>query len=562
MKKSKRLIALAATLIMGATVGSTFVGCGETGDKEDPTKANLTVATYDGGVGREWLEEAAQRFMDLHVNSTHFQEGRTGVKIRVYADRTKYSGSYLADRALNKDMYFTEGVAYYTYVNRGKVANISDVVKGDMSAYDEEGTIENKLDESFQNYLTAKDGEYYMLPFYSGFYGFIYDIELFEEAGFYYDEDGDFLALRKKGDVETEDERNEFEEAKSSGPDGVKGNYDDGLPATYQQFIDLATYIKDSGYVPFCYSGNYVDYVDKAFRSFAADYEGYDAFKLNYTFSGTDVEVVKKVNDDGTLEMETVDISEDNAYDLQRQAGRYYSLMMQEKLFGSTTYVGGTWNGFEYLGAQSEFIKSKYTKKRYAMLAEGVWWENEASATFTQMGVIHKENKEDRRFGFLPIPKATEEKVGEQQTMLAANRSFGFINAKCENMDLAKEFMKFLHSDAEMSKFSATTSIPRSLNYKVSPADRATATTFGKSLIDMVASAKVVYPYSSLDFVVKNDKYFAEGEWFFTSSVGGRTLNSPFTAFTAEKKADQASVKDYFNGLCNYQKSIWSSLQK
>ena len=570
MKKSKRILALAATLVMSSTAFSALVGCGGTTESDyDPTKANLTVATYDGGVGKAWLEEAARRFEKLHENSTHFQEGRTGVKISVDGARNKYAGSYLADRALNKDMYFTEGVEYYTYVNRDKVADITDVVTGSMAAYGEDGTIEDKLDSSFQDYLTAKDGNYYMLPFYSGFYGFIYDVDLFEEEGFYLDQDGDFFRLEKEGDVATEEERKAFEAMKSNGPDGTKGTYDDGLPATYEQFVALADEIVGKTYVPFCYSGTYNDYVSKAFRAFIADYEGYDAFKLNYTFSGEEVEVVKEIVEDDSeflgykVITETVKVTEDNAYELQRQAGKYYAFKMQEKLFSSVKYVGDSFNGFDYTTAQSEFIKSKYTNKRYAMLLEGVWWENEASDIFNEIATIRGEKKEDRRFAFMPIPKLNEEIVEKQQgqTMFSANSSFGFINKNCSNMELAKEFMRFLHSDSEMSKFSAKTSIPRSLNYSVSAEDKAKATSFGQSLIDMVSTAKVVYPYSSLDLVINNSAAFVEGAWFFTSTVNGKALNNPFTAFTADAK-NRVSAEDYFKGLYTYQKNMWSTLQK
>ncbi len=551
--KSKRILALMTTFLVGATTVGAFSGCGGTkveNNGYDATKANISVATYDGGVGRAWLDDAARRFEELHKNSTHFQEGRTGVKISVDGDKLKYSGVNLADKALNKDVYFTEGVEYYTYVNRDKVADISDIVTGSMSAYNESGTIEDKLDPSFKSFLTAKDGKYYMLPFYDGFYGFIYDVDLFEEEGFYYDDEGDFLRLTDESQRET------FEANKSNGPDGVENTYDDGLPATYDQFLALVEKITSKSIVPFCYAGNYDDYVSKACRAFIADYEGYENFKRNYTFEG-EAELVKKINEDGSIETESVEITQDNAYELQRQAGKYYALNMQEKLFGSVKYIGNSYNAFDYTVAQAEFIKSKYSTKRYAMLLEGVWWENEADSVFTELETVRGEKKSDRRFAFLPMPKVNEEALGAQ-TMFSSNSSFGFINKNCQNMELAKEFMRFLHTDVEMSKFSAKTSISRSLNYEVSAEDKTNATHFGKSLIEMRSQAKVVYPYSSLALVINNSAAFTEGAWFLTSSVGGKTLNNPFTAF----KDGTASAADYFNGLYTYQKSVWGSLQK
>ena len=551
--KTKRIFALAATVLMGATTMSAFSACGGTkvqDEEYDATKANLTVATFDGGVGRAWLDDAAARFEELYKDATNFQEGRTGVNIIVDGSKDKYGGKTLAEKALNKDVYFTEGVDYYDFVNKGKVADITDVLTGSMATYGESGTIEDKMDNSFKSFMTTgTEGKYYMVPFYDGFYGFIYDIDLFESEGFYFDQDGDFLMLSD------ESEREEFEANKSNGPDGKKGTYDDGLPATYEQMISLVDQIVAKSCIPFCYSGMYNDYVSKAFRAFIADYEGYEGFSLNYNFNGT-AELVKNINADGSIETEEVAITEDNAYELQRQGGKYYALKMQEELFGSVKYIGNNWNGLDYTVAQSTFIKSKYTSKPYAILVEGVWWENEASATFTEIENIRGEKKSDRNFGFLPIPKAPGKEAGDQ-TMFSSNSSFGFINKNCSNMELAKEFMRFLNSDAEMSKFSAKTSIPRSLNYTVSEGDKATATSFGKSLIAMRESSKVVYPYSSLPLVINNAASFTEERWFLTSEVSGKTLNNPFNAF----KDGTATAAQYFNGMYSYHSGMWSTLK-
>ncbi len=560
--KSKKILALVTTLLIGVSSLSTFSGCrGKKIDNgEDPTKANLSVRTYTGGVGRAWLDDAAARFEKLYANATHFQEGRTGVKINVDGDKTNYSGANLAEKALKEDVYFTEGVDYYKFVNRGKVADISDIVSGQKSSLEfygeKEGTIEDKLDPSIKKFLTSKDGNYYMLPFYDGFYGFIYDVDLFEEEGFYMDAQGDytrFLENENLSEAENEERRKEWRTTLSAGPDGEIGTYDDGLPATYDELLDLVDVI-NSKCVPFVYSGKYNDYVSKACRAFIVDYEGYDSFMLNYTFNGT-AELVKKVNVDGSLEMEEVEIKQSNGYDLQRQAGKYYALKMQESLFGSTQYLGGSWNQFDYTEAQENFIKSKYTSTRYAILLEGAWWENEASGAFELTEKNFGEKKEDRRFAFLPMPKVSADAAGGQ-TLFSANSSFAFINKECKNMELAKEFMKFLHTDAEMSKFSAKTSISRSLNYTVRAEDRVSATYFGKSLIDMRANSKVVYPYSSLEFVINNSDAFTESAWFMYSTVGGAMQNNPFLAF----KNGTATAKDYFDGLYIYQKNMWGKL--
>ena len=570
--KNKKLFAVMALMLMGTTA---FSACGGTspgkkpgglgglggeivgGTVQDDTKANLSVATFDGGVGRAWLEDAIARFEAKYAEATHFQEGRKGVKISLDGDKNKYAGNKLSEGgSLNKDVYFTEAVEYYTFVNQGLVADISDVVKASMSDFGETGTIEDKLDPSLKTFMTAKDGNYYMLPFYDGFYGLTYDVELFEEEGFYFDDDGDFIRLSDFDDVEA------FNAAKSNGPDGKDGTYDDGLPATYQQMIQLCDQIVAKSYTPFCYSGNYTGYVNRSFFAYAADYEGYDAFSVNNTFNGT-IKVAKTITEipgqiEANIETETVAITEANGYMLQKQAGKYYALKMQEALFGTTKYIGNTWNAKDYTAAQGDFIRSKYaTEGRYAMLAEGVWWENEATATFEEMKTLKGESKQDRRFGFMPVPKVNAAAAGDQ-TMFSVNSSFGFINKNCENMELAKEFMRFLHSDAEMSKFSAKTSIPRSLNYTVTEEDRATATYYGQTLIDMRHNAKVVYPFSAANVVTNNQANFEKDTWLGAALINNKVRNNAFSAF----KDDLATSLDFFNGLYNYQQSQWGGLIK
>ena len=126
-------------------------------------------------------------------------------------------------------------------------------------------------------------------------------------------------------------------------------------------------------------------------------------------------------------------------------------------------------------------------------------------------------------------------------------------------MNLAKEFMRFLHTDAEMSKFSAKTSILRALNYNVDAADRANATYYGQTLIDMKSTLKVIYPFSAANIVTKNQGNFAMDTWLGDADKGdGKPMGNAFDAF----KDSKATAKEFFNGLYNYQKGKWSTLVK
>ena len=145
------------------------------------------------------------------------------------------------------------------------------------------------------------------------------------------------------------------------------------------------------------------------------------------------------------------------------------------------------------------------------------------------------------------------------QVMISLNSSYGFINKDSQNMDAAKEFMRFLHTDAEMSKFTARTSVTRALSYNILDEDRTTATNFGKSLIDMRSQSKVVYPYSSVKLLLDNPDAFTEVKWFSTTMVGSKEYTSPMLVFQAENRV---SAEDYFKCLYTYQENQWTILKK
>ena len=64
----------------------------------------------------------------------------------------------------------------------------------------------------------------------------------------------------------------------------------------------------------------------------------------------------------------------------------------------------------------------------------------------------------------------------------------GLVNA-------AKDFLAFLWTDAELSAYTASTSILRSMNYSLSASDENKISVYGKCLLDAVSSerTKVVY---------------------------------------------------------------------
>ena len=507
---------------------ASLAGCGsrEGGASVDETKAQLTVATFEGGVGDQWLNNAAQIFMEKNKDRTDFQDGRVGVQINVKNNRA-YGGDTIKDTDLREDIYFTENVDYYYLTNKNKLADISDVLKAE-NPEDGGKRIIDKIDSNLIGFMTREE-KIYAVPFYDCFYGMVYDKDLFAEKGFYMTNAGEFTK-----------NPSEF----GTGPNGVAGDWDDGMPRTYEEFASMMTKMRALNVVPFTYSSGIATYYTaRGLCSWWSDFEGYDDMNLNYNFNGTAHHIVDSITD-GVASIKQETITKENGYLVRKQAGKYNALRFAREILtnDSKNYQGYSSN----YDVQSAFVNNKYvggSTKPIAMMFEGNWWENEASEYIDEAAAM---GAESFNYGFLPIPKFDMDSLGDA-TLLNLNNSFGFINANAQNMKLAKEFFAFLHTDAMMSNFTATTSMTRGLKYSIQDADKSKVTSYGLDLVHIKESehVKVVYPYSNLDFVINNSATFATKTWSWGTKA---YTDNPLIAFINNKSL---TAEQFFNDHVN-----------
>lgn len=546
MNKKTFSAVLLATLLFGATATS-CMGQVEKPQFDASGKTVIQVSTYNKGVGVKWLQNLAKRFEEAYA-TTPFEEGKMGVAVDVQG--TPHAADILLEQNLTADVYFTELMDYFTYVRRGKVQPISDVVKADMASVGESGkTIEGKMVDAQKDFLTAQGGEYYAIPFYDGFMGFVYDVDVFEKYGYYFNEAGNFV-------VDGEE--------KSTGIDKTANTYDDGLPRTYAEFKKLVEKISmDSNNMhPFVYSNEGVGYYGKALMNWWSDYEGKTYMQKNWELNGeTDYVSGFDGNGNPIITTTTIDSSlgMDSIKNLQRQPGKYYALQFIRDVV--TNKASNLTNSGDFKSAQYKLIASGVTADPgAAMLAEGVWWENEAYISGTFDGIHSRDlsttaskadYKKSRRFAFMPVPKVSEDNYGAsatQQTLYSGNDAMCFISSasKGAKLDAAKEFLKFAHTDRELSLFNVETSIPRALKYKVEDAEKAQMSHFGKSVIEMKNAAEIVYPYSGNAYYKENSATFTLGQWAWRTKIDGVTYDSPFEVFAGDSKK---TAKAYFEGL-------------
>lgn len=536
--KIKSVILCLASAAFLASCGGTKQPSGSQ-DSGSAGKTVLLVATYDGGLGTNWLQSLANRFQEDYKDVS-FEEGKKGVTVRVLASRA-YNGTTLLSGALEQDVYFTEDVSYFDHVNKGNFLDISSIVTEKLSKWGESKSIEDKLSSEMKDYLKAKDGKYYAIPFYDGLYGLMYDYDLFEDKNLFFDASGNFVTSKT--------------DKKSAGPNGKEGDYDDGLPATYDQFYQLVSRIESLGMHPFASSGsNGLPYIYRVLSSFWSDFEGLQNIKVNYTLDGT-VPLVTSIKD-GVATTEDTKIDESNGYLLQKQEGKLKALQLMKTI---TPHMGR--NGENQSAAQTNFIKNYNAgSDQYAMLFDGSWWENECTNIFNNCQTAYGKGKADRRYGFLPIPKATESKIGQKQTLFNQNQSYCFVSYKTKLPELSKLFLEYAHTDANLSAFTAELSLTRSLSYELTKEDEAKTTFYGRNLIEMKNDSNIFNPVSSNKKVLNNSSTFNLETYAWTTTINNKTYSNPYSVFS-DSSTSGTTAEEYFEGLSVYNgKDRWGNL--
>lgn len=571
----KKLLLGALSLIMalGCTVACGGNNNGGTSDggsaSEKPSGVTnpyaLKVFNFNGGYGSEWLSALEKRYEAEKAGKTITIDGKTYDGIDVQIDAVKkvmkeMAGTY---NFATNHVYFHEDVWYTTYLRNGNTfAEMTEALTTD-NPYEPGTTLESKLSAEQKAYFNV-DGKYYGIPHYAGYVGVNYDIDLFEEKGYFlkdgYSYNGDTATLAACfTNVAAE---------KTAGPDGKKGTDDDGLPTTYDEFFMLCGWITQNGDTPITWdNGNRQKYLNWFISSLAASYEGLEQTNLNYTFSGMAKNLVSVANDGTVTKLPETEISSENGYELAKQAGKYYGLTFIEQLAKNDWYYSPA--GLTNTDAQDKFIQG-IGETYVAMLMDGVWWENEADSTFTSEELAGMPSRKDRNYGFMPLPAATNEKATERAnalnagkngyTLLDTHNSLCFIGKGLSEdaRKLAIDFIQFAYTDNSLAEFSITTDTTKALKYTMSDADKAKMSAYGRSIINMQERADVVYSFSREKFYQDNEASLADYDAAFRAEVDGNTVSVPLDSFVGGK-----SVKTYFDGLYTYRKNtLWNSLAK
>lgn len=465
-KKTKKITCLALCSLMACSAVS-FVACSD--EREvDESKTQLNIAVYNGAMGTEWMEKIGAEFEERYADVS-FESGKTGVQVWVDGGKDEFSDTNLITSMPDGDydVYFTQNISYLKAAVDAQVfMNINDVISEKYDVVDfgdgeKAYSILDKMDKGSVNYFGLEQNgtkNYYSIGWMAPVHGIVYDVDLFCEKGFYFLADG---SLGGSLDRETD--------VLSAGPNGETGDYDDGLPATWEQMKELLAYMRDNEVTPFTWSGQYVYQRNNFFDAVWASYEGYDDYMLNYSMNGKTM-----------INGEEVTITPQTGYKIAAQEGKLAALTaIRDIVSNSKNYSNQAfYSSQSHTGAEREYLLSSYENEPIAMLIEANYWENEAAEYFKEMASEYDEkwSQANRRFGMMPIPKFigtagvpdqtnTDTVINTNAYMLAG------INKYTDSEKAAKEFFKFAHTNEMLSLATGLTGISRGFKMKMNNED-------------------------------------------------------------------------------------------
>ena len=529
---------IAAVLLAVVAAAGVLGGCGGNVQEIDTTKTQLYIGNYDGGMGSRWLDEYIKGFEELYKD-TPFEDGKTGVEVVPLNDKVMFEADTIQQSIANStvNLFFTEGVNYYEFVDDGLLYDISDIVEADIPG--EEESIEAKLSEQQRNYY-AVDGKYYGLPHYRTFRGIVYDIDLFNEKRLYIKSDGTINGRSTDTDL-------------SAGPDGdPETTYDNGLPATYEEFFYWCDYVKTyKNVIPICWTGAYKEsYTKHLLDALRTDAQGYVGAQLLHSVdadAAVDTTLISGFSE-GVPQIAQETITRSNYKEVVKSEGVYYSLKFLSTLIENNYYYSLSMNGTQtHELTHYDFLHSRFDSDTtpIAMMIEGTWWEEESNDIFASMAQTYDNaSREERNFGFLPLPKTDATKAGPQ-VLYDGNMSMVFVNGNCDavHADLAKKFIQYISTDANLQLFNTITGIARDYEFSLTAEQKSSLTTFASSIDDLIsANGGIVYGYA-----LSRDNYLWSAVNRISlsrSRIGDNVYTEPINAFRTG-----VSAEEYFNGI-------------
>ncbi|MBR5192130.1 MAG: hypothetical protein IKW33_01825 [Clostridia bacterium] len=613
MRKLKKLFIMFLTVCLGTAPILTSAACdrGPGFTREvDPNKTQIQICMGDNALGYEWADELALLFEEEpYVKNRVFEDGKMGAQVMVspVASAAANGQTLLTLESSNFDVVFVEGgQPYNNMLFNDNCANVYDLITEDLTKkFNEPGRIIDKLTDEVLDGITLgytdDEGDPIVkgLNYWEAFWLPRYDVDLFEQKGFFFREGyntegldvfseewimeegseeallAQFVGMKDKelGIPYTQEEYANGIAPRSAGEDGQAGTWDDGLPVTFQDFYVLCYYMKYYGETtPFIWATGSNDYQLKTLTTIWATHEGAEDFLMNLTHVGTDDDLIETISADGqTITTTSVTITEDDfkgskaaadnlgtkVAQLQKQQGKYYALEFAEKILRSDFYPSWV-EGMNTKEAGKKYVYSRYNGEPIGIFLESTWSWNEIKETIEFMGKEYGEEWGfmNRRQGFFPVPRKSAETKGN--VLWTTDRAFAVVNNNTTGpqREIAELFFQYCYTDKGLQTFTRYTGMTKAVEYDMPDSEEMPMSYFAKSVktIRDAETTSIVHGNPKSIFYNKNWSFFdLYWEPFHTGLNNGKTTqNNPFITFRDKKNFRTTTAVQYFEGLFKY----------
>ena len=537
----KKLVKMTLALFAFTALAGAFQGCiRRPGDDTliDPNKTQVYVSVFNGGFGKDWLDELAKRFNNKEENQAT-QLIVMGNKDTFGAIRSSIEGG-----VSQADIFFTTdagvlslGIPGHSDNGESKyLEDLSDVWDMKVDGTDVSIRGKMKVPELFLNAYGYQD-KIYGVPWTEGLQGFIYDHDFFIEEGF----------LIKSGGSLT------------VGKDGKAGTYDDGLPVNMAEWNEMLGNIVRAGYYPFSWAGGATDYLISLGETVFAQYEGLDNYAVANTFKGT---YENPVTGDKTVITPAEGYKTYELMEGRKLAAQFVrdNLVSNDSYFTPNSKKVST----TFKNAQDLFItgyKNASSNPRAGMIYEGIWWENESRATFMAdktAGMGYGQ----RDFRLMPLPAFTNQKGANGDgtgSVIGVSENGTVIVKKLSDpvkRKAAKDFVAFTCSDEALRLFTTATGTPRPYEYSLSDAEYNSLSKFCKNVWTLYTDDNIK--------LARYQLALASSPMFTMASPPASRWqskpNSKFYNFLYDAMNDGVTPDAYFTGLQEYMnESKWET---
>lgn len=549
MKKKVFLFVL--PLVFGSLVACGGSNSNPDGPVVDPTKVTIKVSTLDLGFGDTWLRNIASRYETLHKDDKYGD--KVGVQVIVNSDTNSLSpndgSNILSD---DTDVYFRENMNIKRLINDGALLDLTSVFN-ETNSYDNK-TISSKISEDDLKLYSDNNGKIYGGPSTSGSYGIVYNKDVFSKKKLYIAKDSPIDA-KSPSEVKLIAKSGS---AKSAGYNDIRGDYDDGLPRTYAEFLKVLEVASgDGSLIPIGWSSVYAEaYISRMSIAAYASAAGYEQAKLRFSFDGTATNLGSIVGSGFVLDKNPKLITNDNTgngYEIMRSKANFDTLTFLDQMLNKSTYYLPQSSSFDNFTLQDYMIKG-YGDKQMAMCIEGSWFYNECAKHISPVDL------DSYNYGFMPIPKATFDGVTDKKyTYVEGTNSCAFIKGNILDKtreSVAVDFLKYFYSDSELLEFLSTTKCTVGVKYpEVDKTSEfyTSLNSFGQDVYEMTQTSNRLntnYPntfYNNNKVELSNDNFLKADS----------TLINPYSSFVTRS----LTPAQYFSRMvAGHNKEQWSQL--